>query len=318
MELRCAPGFECLRCRRPSHRSDRRRAHAGTLYTTPLEADPWTRAAWKAANPALGDFRSLPDVERLASQAQRSPSKEASFRNLILNQRVDGTQQFITVALWRENGAPVDMDRLKGRPCWAGLDLSASRDLTALVLVFADDDGGFDVVPFFWFPGDLRQREDEDRTFYVTWASAGLLSGFPSKTTDPKVIALKIAELHGLYGFQALAYDRWRIEDLRRELDAIGCEAPLVAWGQGFKDMAPAIDVLERLAIEAKLRHGMHPVLAWCAMNAKTTLDPTGARKFDKMKSTGRIDGLQTLTMALGVASRHEAAPVWEPMVEVV
>lgn len=213
----------------------------------------------------------------------------------------------------------MDLERLRGRPCFAGLDLGATRDLTALVLVFADDDGGFDVVPFFWLPGDdLREREDIDRVPYVRWRADGHLLTMPGKTTDPKTIALKIAELHGVYGFQALAYDRWRIEDLQRELAGIGCDAPLVPWGQGFKDMSPAIDALERLAVEGRLRHGAHPVLTWCAGNAKTTPDPAGNRKLDKKKSTGRIDGLVALAMALGAAHRHAAAPAWEPMCEVV
>ena len=291
-----------------------------TLYSAPLDADPWERATWKAANPALADFRSLEDVQRLASQAQRMPSREASFRNLILNHRVDATQQFLTVPVWKACGEAVpDLDTLKGRPCHAALDLAASRDLTALVLVFEDEDGGYDVVPFFWLPDDdLREREDTDRVPYVQWRDAGFLLTMPGKTTDPEVIARKIAELHGRFGFTALAYDRWRIEDLRRELGAIGAEVPLVEWGQGFKDMSPAIDVLERLAVEAKLRHGMHPVLTWCAGNAKTVPDPAGNRKFDKKKSTGRIDGLQALAMALGAANRHEAEPEWSPMVEVV
>ena len=290
-----------------------------TLYSAPIEADPWARTTWKAANPALADFRSLDDVQRLAGQAQRMPSREASFRNLILNQRVDSTQQFMSAVVWKGCGAPVpDLDALRGRPCYAGLDLSASRDLTALVLAFADDDGGYDVVPFFWLPGNLHERQEEDRTHYVRWCQDGHLLSMPSKTTDPAVIAAKIAELHGCFDIQALAYDRWRIEDLKRALAAIGSDAPLVPWGQGYKDMGPAIDVLERLAIEAKVRHGMHPVLSWCALNAKATPDPTGARKFDKVKSTGRIDGLQALTMALGVASRHEAEPEWSPMCEAV
>lgn len=291
-----------------------------TFYTAPADADPWARATWRAANPALGDFRSLPDVERLASQAQRMPSREASFRNLILNQRVDASAQFLTAGVWKACGGPVDLDSLKGRTCHAALDLAASRDLTALVLVFADDDGGFDVVPFFWLPGDdLRDREDQDRVPYVRWRDEGHLLTMPGKTTDPKAVALKIAELHGLYGFTALAYDRWRIEDLRRELAVIGADdVPLVEWGQGFKDMSPAIDVLERLAVEAKLRGGGHPILTWCAANAKTTSDPAGNRKLDKKRSTGRIDGVQALAMALGAAHRHEAEPKWTPMVEVV
>lgn len=291
-----------------------------TLYRAPLDADPWDRATWKLANPALADFRSLEDVQRLASQAQRMPSREASFRNLILNQRVDATQQFLTAPVWKACGEPVaDLEALKGRPCYAALDLAASRDLTALVLVFADDDGGYDVLPYFWLPGDdLREREDSDRVPYVRWRDEGFLQTMPGRTTDPEVVARKIAELHGRFEFTALAYDRWRIEDLRRALAAIGAEVPLVEWGQGFKDMSPAIDVMERLAVEAKLRHGMHPVLTWCAGNAKTVPDPAGNRKFDKKRSTGRIDGLQALTMALGVASRTEAEPVWTPLCDVV
>ncbi|MCJ2044738.1 terminase large subunit [Methylobacterium sp. J-078] len=290
-----------------------------TLYTAPLDADPWERSTWKLANPALADFRSLEDVQRLASQAQRMPSREASFRNLILNQRVDVTQQFLTAPVWKACGASVDLDSLKGRTCHAALDLAASRDLTALVLVFEDDDGGFDVVPFFWLPGDdLRDREDSDRVPYVRWRDEGYLLTMPGKTTDPAVVARKIAELHGQFSFTALAYDRWRIEDLRRELGAIGADVPLVEWGQGFKDMSPAIDVLERLAVEAKLRHGMHPLLTWCAGNAKTTADPAGNRKLDKKKSTGRIDGIQSLAMALGAANRHEAQEDWSPMVDLI
>lgn len=289
-----------------------------SLYSAPIDADPWDKATWKLANPALGDFRSLDDVQRLASQAQRMPSREASFRNLILNQRVDSTAQFITAPVWKENGAEVDMSRLKGRPCYAGLDLAASRDLSSLVLTFSDDDGAFDVVPFFWLPGDLYEREDEDRAPYPRWKNEGHLIHIEGKTTDPRIIANKIAELHGLYNIQALAYDRWRIEDLKRELNAIGCDVELVPWGQGFKDMSPAVDVLERLAVEGKLRHGGHPVLTMCALNVKTETDPAGNRKLSKKKSTGRIDGAQALAMSLGVATRHESEPEWSPTIEVV
>lgn len=279
------------------------------FFTAPPEADPWSPKTWKLANPALGDFRSLDDVKRMALQAQRMPSREASFRNLILNQRVDTTSQLFTAAVWKPCAAVVDVARLKGRKCFGGLDLSASRDLTALVLVFLDDEGAFDVVPFFWLPDDdLREREDTDRVPYVRWRDDGKLLTIPGRTIDPKAVALKIAELHGLYELQALAFDRWRIEDLRRELDAIGCDVLLVPHGQGYRDMSPSLDALERVVFDARLRHGAHPVLAMCAANAKASSDPAGNRKLDKQKSTGRIDGLVALTMAIGAAHRH--APV--------
>ena len=195
---------------------------------------------WQLANPALGDFRSLEDVERLALQAQRMPSAEASFRNYVLNQRVDTTTQFISMASWRACGTDdLVISGLKGLPCYGALDLGATRDMTALVLTFV-----------------------------------------------------------------ALAFDRWRVEDIKRELDAIGCNVELVPFGQGFKDMAPAVDVLERLVEEGKLLHGSHPLLTMAAGNAKAELDAAGNRKLSKRKSTGRIDPLIALTMAIGVAAR--------------
>lgn len=278
-----------------------------TLYAASPEADPWKRSTWRAANPALGDFRGLADVERMAAQARSMPSREATFRNLILNQRVDATAQFLTAAVWLPCGAAVDRTALDGRPCWAGLDLGGTRDLTALVLVFRDDDGAFDVVPWFWLPADdLRERQEADRAHYVRWRDEGHLLTMPGRTLDPAAVAMKLAELHGRYDIQGIAFDRWRIEDLRRELDAIGSDPPLVAHGQGFRDMAPSVDVLERHVYARTIRHGAHPVLTWCAGNARTTADPAGNRKLDKVRSSGRIDGLVALAMALGIAERHQ------------
>jgi phage terminase large subunit-like protein len=281
-----------------------------TFFTAPMEADPWKLATWRKANPALGDFRSLEDVKRLSLQAQRMPSAEMSFRGLILNQRVEMTAQFINAAAWKACGEPVPNNgELKGRACYAGLDLAASKDMTALILVFAGEHGEFDIVPYCWLPGEtLQEAQDRDHMPYRVWAHEGHLLTFPGRTTDPKAVALKIAALHGVYNIRALAYDRWRVEDIKRELDAIGCSVQLVPFGQGFKDLSPAVDVLERLVEEGKLRHGNHPVLSMAATNAKVEQDAAGNRKLSKRRSTGRIDPLVALCMALGVAARPAPA----------
>jgi phage terminase large subunit-like protein len=289
------------------------------FHTAPMDADPWSPKTWRLANPALGDIRSREDIERLALRAQRVPSAEGSFRNLILNQRVDASAQFLSAAVWNGCGASVDVERLQGRPCYAALDIGATRDLTALALAFPDDDGAFDILPFCWLPREaLRECEDRDKVPYGVWAKQGYLLTMPGATTDPKAVALKVAELHGLYDVKMLAFDRWRVEDFRRELSAIGCEVELEPFGQGFKDMAPAVDLFERLAVERKLRHGGHPVLTMCVGNAKTESDAAGNRKLSKRRSTGRIDALVATVMALGVASRADDGGGWEPMLEVV
>jgi phage terminase large subunit-like protein len=165
------------------------------------------------------------------------------------------------------------------------------------------------VLPFCWLPGEtLQDRIDEDHMPYAVWAQQGQLLTFPGRSTDPRAVAMKIAELHGHYHIERLGFDRWRVEDLQREVGAIGCNVELVPFGQGFKDQSPAVDVLERLIEEGKLRHAGHPVLAMAAANAKVELDAAGNRKLSKRKSTGRIDPLVALCMALGVAARP--APV--------
>ena len=278
-----------------------------TLYSAPENADPWSKKAWRAANPALGDFRSLADVERMAKQAQRMPARENAFRNLILNQRVAAEARFMDQAAWRACSGEPNIPA--GARVYAGLDLGATRDLSALVIVWQDGDGVFHVKPFCWLPGDLKERSEQDHAPYDAWAKLGCITPIGA-TTDPKAIAHKIAELNGQNHITSLAFDRWRIQDLKRELDDIGCHVPLEPHGQGYKDMSPAVDVVERLVIQRKLRHGAHPVLQWCAANAVVTRDPAGGRKFDKAKSTGRIDALVALAMALSLALLRATKPI--------
>tara|TARA_R110000751_G_scaffold180038_1_gene286412 strand:+ start:23825 stop:25447 length:1623 start_codon:yes stop_codon:yes gene_type:complete len=278
-----------------------------TLFTTPQDADPWDKKSWLLANPAMGDFRSLQDVERQAAQARIVPSKESAFRNLILNQRVSAVSRFIHKAEWDQCGGSVNLQTLQGRECYGGLDLGATRDLTAFVMVFPDDGGCFDVLAHFFMPeANIEERSNEDRVPYDLWAKQGFITLIPGATIDPGYVAEVIAQEAQSYDMQALAYDRWRIEDLKRELSLLSAHLPLVAHGQGFKDMSPAVDTLERCVAEKMLRHGGNPVLSMCAANAVITRDPAGGRKLDKSKAVGRIDGLVALAMALSVSARHE------------
>ena len=273
------------------------------VYTAPEDCDVLDRGAWAAANPALGVFRTIKDIEDFANQASRLPAKEASFRWLYLNQRIEATSPFLNRGEWEANNAEPDIE--PGMPCWAGLDLSASRDLTAFVMAFPVD-GVFHVVPQFFLPADgIREKAKSEKIPYDLWADQGLITLIDGPVIVPSVVAQHVAEAAERYGIQMLAYDRWRIADFQRELDAIGAQVPMAPFGQGFKDMAPAVDKLERLVAERKLRHGGNPVLNMCAANAVAERDPAGNRKLNKMKSVGKIDGLVALAMALG-AYAHE------------
>lgn len=269
------------------------------VYAAEKGAEVLDEKAWKAANPALGIFRSLEDLQEQAKQAARMPSSENTFRNLILNQRVSTITPFISKNVWDSNGGRVLP--FGDTPIYAGLDLSARTDLTALVLI-GKVAGVWHVQPYFWTPEQgLFDRAKRDRQPYDTWVRQGYMQTTPGATVDYEFVAQDMAAILSELNVQAIAYDRWRIDLLRRELERIGVELPLFEFGQGFKDMSPAIDTMESELLNGRVAHGGHPVLTMCAANAVVTKDPAGNRKLDKHKATGRIDGVVALAMAMGV-----------------
>jgi phage terminase large subunit-like protein len=274
------------------------------VYSAKKEAAVTDPQAWKDANPALGLFRSLADVEEQAKQAARMPSAENTFRNLILNQRVSTVVPFISKSVWDANAGNL----LPFKPIttvWAGLDLSGRTDLTSLVLVGKVGDA-WQIHPYFWTPeGGLIERSKRDRQPYDVWVREGYIRTTPGNTVDYDFVAKEIIEIVAELDLHSIAYDRWRINIFRKALDAQGADLPLVEWGQGFKDMSPAIELMEAKLLNEEISHGNNPVMTMCAANAILAKDPAGNRKLDKHKATGRIDGIVAMAMAFGVGEMH-------------
>lgn len=276
------------------------------VYAADPTADILDMAAWKAANPALGTFRNVADVSRLAHKASRMPTVEASFRNLILNQRASQETTLFSPNVWRENSGMPNMEAFTRYPVYAGLDLSARLDLTAIAFICEDEDGIWHAKMKFWTPGaTLDDRADSDRAPYGMWRDQGFLRAIPGVSIDYNLVAREIFDEAQRMDLIQLAVDRWRLDMFTQECQALGGGLPIVPYGQGFKDMAPAIDSLEHVVYEHRLRHGDNPVLTFCVSNAIVVKDPAGNKKLDKSKSTGRIDGAQALAMAFGIATQN-------------
>lgn len=284
------------------------------LYAVPDDCpDIFDPKVWKLANPALGDFRSAADFKALADKARRMPADEPSFRNLFLNQRFSADTPLIARVDWK--ACQGDAGLKDGEEIYLALDNASTTDLAALVAVSAKD--GDRVAAWFWKPQALVE-EHSRRDFgtgtrrYEEWAEAGWLDLTPGRSIQPAFIVAKVAELAARYRVLGLAYDRWRIADFLRHLGEEGVVAHvdegdgirLVAWGQGFRDMAPAVDAFERAVLDGKLRHPGSPVLTWNVGNAVVVTDPAGNRKLDKAKARFRIDGAIATAMALGLKAR--------------
>lgn len=163
------------------------------------------------------------------------------------------------------------------------------------------------MLPFFFVPGDnMREREDTDRVPYATWQKEGFITATRGRAVDKKAVAQRLAQLCADYDVKVVAYDRWRMEDLKRILDDEGISLPLIGFGQGFQSMSPALDAMETLVLDGKLNHGGHPVLTWNCSNCVVDTDPAGNRKLSKKRSREKIDGMVALIMAVGVWSSEQ------------
>lgn len=273
--------------------------------------DDWTDPQiWRASHPGLGVSMSEDFIREECKRAQQTPGFIRSFQQLYLNVWVQDRCRWLDMKKWDRSGnAPVEAQALAGRECLAGLDLSTTTDLTALVLVFPDDDDGYTVLPFAFCPAaTIPERQRRDRVDYARWREQGLLIATEGNTVDHETIRLKVLELAGIYRIRELAYDRWNSSMLINRLvsDGIAC----VPVAQSNSAMNASARDLERVLAEGKLRHGGHPVLRWCAGNAISHVDPSGEIRPSKSKSVERIDLLVALLMAL---SRHLVAPSMRP-----
>ena len=275
------------------------------LYSAPMDVDPFSEEAIHAANPHYDFFMNKEEVRRQAQDAKRLPSREPAYRNLILNQRVEARSPFISRTIWRECGE--EPAPLEGQAVYGGLDLSSVNDLTALVLVTEDGD----VESTFWLPEDgLAEKSRNDRVPYDQWARDGFLQTCPGRAIEYEWIADRLREVFNRYDVQRINFDRYNMRFLMPWLERIGFSEEEIAkfepFGQGFVSMTPALRELESRLLTRKLRHGNHPVLTMCAANAVAISDPAGGRKFTKAKTTGRIDGMVALAMALAAIGQIE------------
>ena len=288
-----------------------------SLYSAPEEMDPYSDEALEAANPAFGDFLDADYCRKQAEKARRMPSFENSYRNLILNQRVNMHTPFVSRTVWEENGGEPDELAFQGR-VFVAIDLSARNDLTAIVSLADGEQGGWHVRPEFWTPQiGIEDRSRKDGMPYDLWVQQGHMATTPGASVDYDFIADRLIEIASEAESVQVVADRWRLKELEAALSRRDVELPIEGFGQGFQSMAPALDALEAALLNKRLRHGGHPVLQMCAAHAVAVRNAAGDRKLDKSKATGRIDGLVALAMAMGAASsiQTESPPEYQVMI---
>lgn len=270
------------------------------LFETHRDQDWRDEAVWRDANPGLAD--GFPDIEglrQLAREALNRPGDREAFRQLHLNVWLDSAADpFVEMSVYDEGSAPVDLDAMRGEPCWLGVDLSSSGDLTVVVAAWRDGEG-FIVHPWFFCPEDnLRERQDVAGVPYVAWAKDGLIEATPGNVVDHRRVEQRIRELCATYQVREIAFDPALAGMVMSNLTDDGL--PAVQMRQGAITMMPAIKTLEEAIVGRRFRHGGHPVLRWNFANIETQTNTQDHKvRFNKGKRHASIDGAVAAAMAV-------------------
>jgi phage terminase large subunit-like protein len=278
------------------------------------EGDDWRDpAVWPKANPNLGVSVKMDDLQMKAERAKQVPGQQNAFKRLHLDVWTEQAERWLDVAVWDENAGPDDCqtlrEKLQGRECYGGLDLSSNTDLTSLSLYFPDpelegDDEAVAVLSFSWIPEEnMRQRAERDRVPYPEWVEQGFIASTPGNSIDHDFIRTELNELAGEFVIKEIGFDPWNARQIATQLAGDGFE--MVEIRQGFYTMSEPSKLLETLVLRRRLRHGGQPVLRWAASNVAVATDASGNIKPDKKKSTERIDPVVSLVTALARVVAH-------------
>jgi len=286
------------------------------------DGDDWkNELSWKKANPNYGISVFKEEFEKLCKQAQHVPSDQNSFLTKKLNKWTNQANRWIDLDVWNANGGEYDEQSLIGRECYGGLDLAATTDINAFVLLFPPtlEDDKWRTIYRFWVPEEAIHNRSQGNSLtkvaYDGWEREGWLHTMPGKTADYLYLEKEIVKLAGLYDIKDIAYDPWNATQTAINLEAQGLE--LTQYRQGAMSFNEPMKRLESLLIDKKFNHGNCPVMTWMANNMVVRYDANLNMAPDKGKAKDKIDGVVALLMALGLSIRDKMEQAHVPSIEV-
>jgi phage terminase large subunit-like protein len=281
------------------------------LFETETDADWKDEANWYRVNPGLAlGYQDIEGLRQLAKEGETSITARETFRQYNLNVWLDhSADPFVEMSVYDQGDRPAPPN-IDGQPCWIGVDMSTTTDLTAVVACVRHGED-FVLIPHFFCPADdLRKRGDRDGVPYVTWAEQGFITPTPGNAIDCSTVETCIRGLCERFDVREIDFDPAYAQPVMGPLTDDGF--PTATLRQGWITQSPALNELERVILANKLIHAGHPVLRWCFSNVAIQKDPRGNRTMHKGKSTDRIDGAVATWMAVSRAAAHGEQSFYE------
>ena len=270
---------------------------------TPADED-FDESKWIKANPLMDvNPLLLQEMRKEAIEAKSMPGRHAEFKIKRLNRASSVGGGWTNIVRWRACNGVVDLDYLRKFPCYGGLDLASTRDLTSFRLTWEVDGmlytHGWRFVP----AAAVRSRLDAGLVPYQAWVQGGSLIETEGDVTNYDTLFEKVLYARENFDLQAVAYDQWNASELVKRLE--NENVPMTQFIQGPKSYHPAMQKVERHYISGKFAHGNDPILNWCASNLVARTDVNLNQAPDKKRAAEKIDDMCALFMAVGVSIKH-------------
>lgn len=271
------------------------------IYALDDADDEYDPDAWIKANPLLEVNPHLRrEITNLASNAKAMPSVAAEFRIKRCNRPSSTASGWINLNKYNRGSRPVVLDDLIGSPCWGGLDLSYTTDMTSFWTVFLKE-GVFYAWGRYWVPSEAVLLRSERRVVpYQQWVQQGYITECDGEIIDYDLVKRDVMEDYRRFNHLKIGYDPWNAASTANDLMADGL--PIEQFIQGPKSYHPAMQRFERAYLSGSFVHGGHPVLRWNFSNMVARKDVNLNMAPDKKRSADKIDGGQCVLMAIGLA----------------
>lgn len=275
--------------------------YLAVFYAVDEEDEDFDEASWRKANPLMEvNPHLLGAIRKEAVEAKAMPSKLAEFQIKRLNRPASAANGWVALRKWAACSGVVDLEALKDVPCWGGLDLASTSDLTSFRLVWRVD-GKIITWGRRWVPEEaVKQRTERGTVPYAGWVASGHLETTEGEVTDYAHIERSILDVVSRFNVQSIAFDSWNATEVVGRLLAAG--VPMVQFIQGPKSYHPAMQDLERAYVGKRFVHDGDPVLTWCASNLVARRDQNLNMAPDKKRSSEKIDDMTALLMAVGIS----------------
>lgn len=284
------------------------------IYAADPNADWKSEKTWYSCNPSLGKIIDIQKVRNQCKEAIETPANENTFKRLRLNIWTEAQTRWITSEKWsRCNIDSVDPEKLKGRPCYGGLDLSSILDISAWTLCFppieSDEVKKYQFLHMFFIPSDnMAERERRDKVSYSAWIRQGLVTATHGSVIDYSFIEDRILKDAKTYNIREIALDPYNARSTITKLQ--GENMIVIELRQGYLTMSPMAKDFEVKVLAGELAMGNNPIMNWMIGCTEITTDPAGnikPVKPDRQKTGKRIDGIISSIMSLSRATANES-----------